>query len=96
MWNTTTYHVVPEQSILKLKILAKFEAATQLQIYFEELNSIQIKTTLWFLSPSQTAGILRSIRRLQCSVVIFSIIFGKQLRLLSGIHCMLLTHFEKT
>lgn len=37
--------MVPQQSILKLKILAKFEAATQLQIYFEELNSIQMKTT---------------------------------------------------
>ena len=59
----------------QLKILARFEAETQLQIYLEELNSIQMKT-IAILFKSFPDSRHTEEHKIAVNVVIFSIISG--------------------
>ena len=63
-----------EKYFKTMKTLSRIEAETQWQIYFEELNSIQMKTTAMLLNPSKAAGMWSDKTKMELSVAIFSII----------------------
>lgn len=60
----------------QLKILARCEAETQLQIYLEELNSIQMKTIAILFKSFPDSRHTEEHNKIAVNVVIFSIISG--------------------